>query len=464
MSDDNINAIRTFGSDLSVDDVKDLCAKYELPGHLEAQAPLSPVAITKATIGMVGIYQNFLEACLHFPLSPLLLELLSSFGVHITQLCLDAFPYIRYRGLVYVHALHTTSDACPRMTAALREQISMLVKHVVYSHNFPDVVLAAGGMSNNWPQRDFEPCFMEGDHGCVLSVFEAAVYTTLSSKPIAKSNTFDHYPPKKRCRSKMESERAKYEPGFHKALNLPNNSSCVVLPVEVQGYSAYVNTMGNMIFLSLAPEVSMGQGLSLMGLSDDLTIGIDDLLNQLEQFELGVPVFCEGSSITGRGAVIRGLVATVIIEFLDKFITVGKNKGEGLLRSSSVDVTTCKGLVDIFVQGVNLQRLYEDLLVQNNKLQEEITVMGRSQAEQRALCDELSHQNVVSKTAQAEFLSMVNSLKKDLEVSSKLCSEMTSVTRWRDLDLHTTQAVLEVKQHDLDFLLSRNKYMSDKYA
>ncbi|GJZ54020.1 hypothetical protein Tco_0608905 [Tanacetum coccineum] len=52
MSDDNINAIRTFGSNLSVDDVKDLCAKYELLGHLEAQAPLSPVAITKAPIGI----------------------------------------------------------------------------------------------------------------------------------------------------------------------------------------------------------------------------------------------------------------------------------------------------------------------------------------------------------------------------------------------------------------------------
>ncbi|GKB71014.1 hypothetical protein Tco_0932426 [Tanacetum coccineum] len=389
MSDDNINAIRSFGSNLSVDDVKDLCAKYELPGHLEAQAPLSPVAITKATIGMVGIYQNFLEACLHFPLSPLLLELLSSFGV--------GFSYTAQSGL----------DA----------------------------------------------------FRCVLSAFEAAVYTTSSSKPVAKSNTFDHYPPKKRCRSKMESERVKYEPGFHEALNLPNNSSCVVLPVEVQGYSAHVNTMRNMVFPPLAPEVSMGQGLPLPGLSNDLTIGIDDLLNQLEQFEPGVPVFCEGSSIV----VIRGLVATIIIEFLDKFNTIGKNKAKGLLRSSSVDVTTCKGLVDMFVQGVNLQRLYEDLLVQNNKLREEITVMRRSQAEQRALCDELSHQNVVSKTTQAEFLPMVNSLK-DLEVSSKLCSEMTSVARWRDLDLHTTQAVLEVKQHDLDFLLSRKKYMSDKYA
>ncbi|GJT97742.1 hypothetical protein Tco_1093260 [Tanacetum coccineum] len=55
MSDDNINAIRTFGSDLSVDDVKDLCAKYELPSHLEAQAPLSPVAITKAPIDIIGL-------------------------------------------------------------------------------------------------------------------------------------------------------------------------------------------------------------------------------------------------------------------------------------------------------------------------------------------------------------------------------------------------------------------------
>ncbi|GJV78777.1 hypothetical protein Tco_1514647 [Tanacetum coccineum] len=140
VSDDNINAIRTFGSDLSVDDVKDLSAKYELHGHLAVQAPLSPVAITKAPVGMMGIYQKFLEAGLRLPLSPLLLELLSSYGVHIS------------------------SNACPRMTVALREQISMLEKHVVYSHNFLDGVLAVGGMSNKWPHRDFKPCFMEGDH------------------------------------------------------------------------------------------------------------------------------------------------------------------------------------------------------------------------------------------------------------------------------------------------------------
>nr|GFD58084.1 hypothetical protein [Tanacetum cinerariifolium] len=56
------------------------------------------------------------------------------------------------------------SDAYPRMTVALREQISALEEHVVYSYNFPEEALAAGGLSNNWPYRDFEPCFMEGDH------------------------------------------------------------------------------------------------------------------------------------------------------------------------------------------------------------------------------------------------------------------------------------------------------------
>nr|GFA17386.1 hypothetical protein [Tanacetum cinerariifolium] len=320
-------------------------------------------------------------------------------------------------------------NACSRMTVALREQISILEKHVVYSRNFSDVVLVVEGISNNWSHRDFKPYFMEEDHdvgligylisvnpsqhnmilkrweplrarslptqsevapllGCVMSAFEAAMNIALSFKPVAKSNTIDHYPLKKRCRSKMESKRVKYEPGCHEALSPPNNSSCVVSLIEVQGYSAHVTTMGNIVFPLLALEVRMGHGLPLLGSSNDLTIGIDDLLNQLEQFEPSVPFFYEGSSLEGRG----GTGHTVIIDFLDKFITAGKNKGEGLLPSSSVDVTTRKGLVDMFVQGVNLR------------------------------------------------------------------------SRWRESDLHTTQAVLEVKQHDLDYLRSQKKDTSDKYA
>ncbi|GJV78776.1 hypothetical protein Tco_1514646 [Tanacetum coccineum] len=204
------------------------------------------------------------------------------------------------------------------------------------------------------------------------------------------------------CRSKMESERVKYEPGCHEALSLPNNSSCVIPPVEVQGYSAHVTTMGNMVFPPLAHEVSMGHGLPLLGLSDDLTIGIDDLLNKLEQFELGVPFFCEGSSLEGRG--VTNVNSLPELANAERFAS-----GEGLLPSSSVDVTTRKGLVDMFVQGVKLQWLYEDLL--------------------------------------ADLLSMANSLKKDLEVNSKLCGEITSMARWRELDLHTTQAVLEELNH-----------------
>nr|GEV04210.1 hypothetical protein [Tanacetum cinerariifolium] len=115
--------------------------------------------------------------------------------------------------------------------------------------------------------------------------------------------------------------------------------------------------MGNIVFPLLALEVRMGHGLPLSGSSDDLTIGIDDLLNQLEQFEPSVPFFYEGSSLEGRG----GTDHTVIINFLDKFITAGKNKGEGLLPSSSVDVTTRKGLVDMFVQGVNLRSMVSRL-------------------------------------------------------------------------------------------------------
>lgn len=71
------------------------------------------------------------------------------------------------------------SDMCQRLSAALREHISMLEKHVVYSHKFLDGVLAARGMSNNWPQRDFETCFMEGDHGALFFYLSFGVYLLL---------------------------------------------------------------------------------------------------------------------------------------------------------------------------------------------------------------------------------------------------------------------------------------------
>ena len=84
MEDRHINALHTVGSELSFEDVKALCTRFRLPGHLDAQVAYRSVGITNAPDGMVGIYQNFLEAGMCFPVSPLMLHLLSSYGINIS--------------------------------------------------------------------------------------------------------------------------------------------------------------------------------------------------------------------------------------------------------------------------------------------------------------------------------------------------------------------------------------------
>ena len=64
---------------------------------------------------------------------------------------------------------HLKRDTCPKLTAHHQGLVDIVSQYTVYDQNFPEAVLVAAGMSNNWSHPGFRPSFRDGENGNVLN-------------------------------------------------------------------------------------------------------------------------------------------------------------------------------------------------------------------------------------------------------------------------------------------------------
>ncbi|GJU78622.1 hypothetical protein Tco_1275692 [Tanacetum coccineum] len=172
-----------------------------------------------------------------------------------------------------------------------------------------------------------------------------------------------------------------YWESYKSAEHVPSSSKPVVL-VNNLGLSPPKKGVGSLwkmrrecCFSPLEPEISIDNGPSFLGLNEDLTIGIDDMLNQIDQLGSGDPFPLNGElslmecglnnvpypqqtvdvgnyrssrPLPGGETEIDG---AVIGDFLNKVMLTGENEGRGI--SHSVDVNSRRDLVEMLKQGKN---------------------------------------------------------------------------------------------------------------
>lgn len=224
-----------YPSTLTPKKVASLCTKFYLGDEVGACAPDANHNINSNPEHMVGIYKNFLQAGLRFPISVFLGKILQHYRISISQLspngyrkllCFEllcralglapskklfryfyhiaasdewftfsirakrehlvsglkpynkkwmskflwikrsCFPAIIQGGETW----HLKRDTCPKLTAKLQGLIDIVKEFTVYDQNFPEAVLVAAGMSENWADYGFQPSFREGENGNELNI------------------------------------------------------------------------------------------------------------------------------------------------------------------------------------------------------------------------------------------------------------------------------------------------------